>query len=139
MTKYLDRSFSVHLGSKAYSNNFNDVFGKKDAAEQPEPAKQDESQVIDPAFDAYVTGLVREGQRHPIYKDIEFERLGQDTKYGGPDHDDTHEAHEWGGLITEHLIRGSQPGADYRKQMIRVAALAVAAIEVHDRKGGRGI
>ena len=68
------------------------------------------------------------------------ERLAQDEKYGGPDHDDDHTPLEWSDFISDHAERGS--GYDlkdrgFRRQMVRVIALAVAAIEASDRSINR--
>lgn len=142
MTKYLeDGAFSVSLGTENYRNNWDAVFAKKDTAEQqPEPVKQDTFTVSDQAWNEYITALVREGQRHPLYKEIEAERLGQDTEHGGPDHDDQHSPADWESFIKDHLKRAMtsvRDATEYRKRLICVAALAVAAIEVHDRKVGK--
>ena len=79
-----------------------------------------------------------------IYKDISDERARQDTKWGGRKHDDKHSKHEWLGYIREHTykaekegIYGKGDGEAYRKRLVEVAALAVAAIESYDR-GNRG-
>lgn len=68
-----------------------------------------------------------------VYAEIKVERASQDAKWGGPDHDDEHESEDWFSFIQEHLDRAENPDV-YRMQMIRVAALAVAAIESFDRK-----
>lgn len=67
-----------------------------------------------------------------IWKEIEAERRAQDQKWGGPAHDDHHHSHDWMAYIVQHLGRATMWPFDikiFRKQMIRVAALAVAAIE----------
>lgn len=83
-----------------------------------------------------------------IYELIQAERKRQDEKWGGPEHDDTHTAREWCELIHEPLAAASSAAHDYDKtytpscreqyvkQMVRIAALAVAAIESADRNGG---
>lgn len=72
-----------------------------------------------------------------IYDEIrEEEELGN-TKWGGPEHDDSHTAQEWVGLICKHLGRtliGDLAQMLSRHQLIRVAALAVAAIRWIDRR-----
>lgn len=72
-----------------------------------------------------------------IYAAIETERRAQDEEYGGPEHDDEHTRQEWAGFIQAHLAKGLESPDKYRNQMIRVAALAIAAIEVHDRQSNR--
>jgi hypothetical protein len=63
------------------------------------------------------------------------ERERQDAKWGGPDHDDNHSPAEWGSFIREKLVQASKTTSadEYRRRMVQVAALAVAAIESHDR------
>ena len=73
-----------------------------------------------------------------IFKEIAEERGYQDFKWGGPSHDDQHDEDDWIGFIEEHA-RKAAPGMDldpqlFRKQMVRVAALALAAIEWVDRR-----
>lgn len=78
------------------------------------------------------------------------ERLRQDDKWGGPEHDDGHVPRDWAAFIIDAL--GQAMNADtvglipptgdqrfdkaheYRRRMIQVAALAVAAVESFDRK-----
>ncbi len=69
-----------------------------------------------------------------IYSEIQTERNQQDVRYGGAEHDDTHSKDDWASFIQEHNDRAfNETGADRRYELIRVAALAVAAIESHDR------
>jgi hypothetical protein len=70
----------------------------------------------------------------PVYDEIRLERKAQDEKWGGPSHDDGHSGPDWASFIKQHANKAFR--GDYRKQMIRVAALAVAAIESFDRKSG---
>lgn len=70
-----------------------------------------------------------------IFQDIEKERASQDSKWGGFDHDDCHNADDWESFIVTHVKKCMDgDGAHYRKQMIRVAALAVAAVEWLERQ-----
>lgn len=76
--------------------------------------------------------------REKIYAEVDRERARQDTEWGGPEHDDSHDASAWGEFVTKHIARAmSEPvdnvGPIFRQQMIRVAALAVAAVEWFDR------
>ena len=66
-----------------------------------------------------------------IYADIRNERKNQDRKWGGPSHDDCHDEQDWIAYVRRHTDKASY---DFRKQMIRVAALVVAAAESYDRK-----
>ena|SRR5882724_12439815 len=71
-----------------------------------------------------------------IFEEIRAEREVQDAKWGGPTHDDKHTQLEWWTFIKHHSrrsIRGKKTDS-YRKQMIRVAALAIAAIQAFDRR-----
>lgn len=94
-----------------------------------------------------------------IYDEIRTERIEQDKKWGGPAHDDHHTPLDWIGFIVRHAARalggtvevldeghwwtakltvdgnGETRGL-YRAQLVRVAALAVAAIEAFDRRRG---
>lgn len=71
-----------------------------------------------------------------IYDEIKAERTQQDAKYGGPSHDDTHVTEDWTRYIHEHAARTvSSDDEKVRRQLIRVAALAVAAVESMDRIG----
>jgi hypothetical protein len=76
------------------------------------------------------------GLRRHIFADINTERAEQDEKWGGPEHDGRHSDNDWVAYIAKHLGKAVVWPFDrhrFRKQMIRVAALAVAAIEVIDR------
>lgn len=70
-----------------------------------------------------------------VYDEIRAERTKQDAEWGGPHHDDTHSIEEWVEYIHEHAGRAANAhdGEVMRYQMVRVAALAVAAIEALDR------
>lgn len=89
--------------------------------------------------------------RESILTEVSAERDRQDGMFGGATHDDTHTATDWVSILVRHLglaVDDGSPagvclmndhvaGADpkrYRRQMVRVAAIAVAAVEVWDRK-----
>jgi hypothetical protein len=76
-----------------------------------------------------------------IFHEIQAERIYQDEKWGGPKHDDQHGPNDWITFIScwagkafncckEHPINLRM----FRSNMVKVAALAVAAIEWVDRK-----
>lgn len=63
--------------------------------------------------------------------EIRAERVRQDREWGGLEHDRSHSPSDWIALITQHA--GRALGRDFRRQMIQIAALAVAAVETYDR------
>lgn len=76
--------------------------------------------------------------RLKLYAEISAERQRQDLEHGGPEHDDGHTQDEWSWMISDHNQRALQNGGrEFRKQMVRVAALAIAAVEAHDREARR--
>jgi hypothetical protein len=78
-----------------------------------------------------------------VYDEIKAERERQDAKWGGPGHDDAEPPMAWVDYITRYaswagmmaLMGGAEGRAKYRRRMMQVAALAVAACEAFDRKG----
>lgn len=74
-----------------------------------------------------------------VYTEIHAERFRQDAKYGGPGHDDEHTPEDWltfirtRGLSAENHMRGGRAD-EYRRRLIQIAALAVAAAESWDRR-----
>lgn len=72
--------------------------------------------------------------------DVLLEREYQDEKWGGPSHDDTETEGSWEKYISEYNnAQGRAVDYDFRTRMIKVAALAVAAIESHDRRTANGV
>jgi hypothetical protein len=71
--------------------------------------------------------------RDLVLADISAEREAQDAKWGGSDHDDDHADSDWLCYIRKHAARAEESHAVFRQQMVRIAALAVAAIESFDR------
>jgi hypothetical protein len=71
--------------------------------------------------------------------DVLAERERQDAKWGGHEHDDAHNWHEWIDWIVEHAGKAWSPNDDAeayengRRRYVEVAALALAAIESMDR------
>lgn len=77
-----------------------------------------------------------DGIRPTVYDHILMERNRQDKKWGGPQHDAQHSDNDWVAYIMKHAgkaVKWPFNQKNFRRQMIRVAALAVAAIEVIDR------
>lgn len=71
-----------------------------------------------------------------VFDDIAKERQRQDAQWGGPAHDDEHSEDDWDRFLA--LRCGHQPHpSSFRVRMVKVAALAIAAIQSHDRKKGR--
>ena len=77
-----------------------------------------------------------------VLRHVLVERLRQDAQWGGSPHDDQHSPFEWVCWITKHLGKVvsaadakpvRSPPKGYRESLLAVAALAVAAIEAHDR------
>lgn len=68
-----------------------------------------------------------------IWAEIQEERERQSKNWGGAQHDDQHTPNDWIAFIAYHAGRGSYR-ANFRTQMVKVAALAVAAIESWDRR-----
>jgi len=74
--------------------------------------------------------------------DVVNERASQDAKFGGPAHDDKRPTYEFVELIQDYsscarLMAGKGNNNKARRQLIQVAALAVAAVESIDRKKSR--
>ncbi len=80
--------------------------------------------------------------RERIIREINEERDAQDLLWGGPARDDLHTPKDWMWMLVRHLGLACDDSAGltpdrYRRQLVRVAALAVAALESHDRLEGR--
>ena len=72
-----------------------------------------------------------------IYDEIKQKRVSQDAQWGGPEGDDNNSSNDWVAFIAKHAGRGVMRPWDlglFRRQMIHVAALAVAAVEWCDRR-----
>lgn len=71
-----------------------------------------------------------------ILEEIHAERLHQDQKWGGPEHDDQHNFFQWMLFICNRSckpIEHHNPES-IRRHLVEIAALAVAAIEAFDRR-----
>jgi hypothetical protein len=66
------------------------------------------------------------------------ERMLQDKKWGGPTHDDTHTQMDWTQFIIDKVQQSIMPAshgddAEWRRRMVQIAALALAAVQSYDR------
>jgi len=79
--------------------------------------------------------------RGPIMGEVMAERVRQDAQWGGPEHDDEHSGWDWNRYIqyqlrcAESIMHGVDPKPEgtWRGRMIKIAALAIAAVESRDR------
>lgn len=90
------------------------------------------------------------GRQAGILDEVKDERARQDEQWGGPGHDDTHVPAEWFGFIQDqddHFTSASLSTRSHdeafitataRERLIKIAALAVAAVESIDRKARDG-
>lgn len=70
-----------------------------------------------------------------IFDAISKERAKQDMQWGGPAHDDQHDTRDWIAYIRKQLNFAELSTAEgFRERMMKVAALAVAALESQARK-----
>ena len=73
------------------------------------------------------------GYEENFVREVFSERERQDTQWGGRIHDDTHSQEDWFKLINRYM---APHGDDFEVRMIKVAALALAAVESNRRKHG---
>lgn len=70
-----------------------------------------------------------------VFNEIRAERTRQDLQWGGADHDDGHSESDWLSFIESQITKARFDFfSDYRSRYVKIAALAVAAIESIDRK-----
>lgn len=72
-----------------------------------------------------------------IINEIIAERVYQDNKWG-TEFDDQNTINDWGTYINIYLAKATNmaaSAAEQRKQLVKVATLAVAAIQTFDRNG----
>lgn len=71
-----------------------------------------------------------------VLADLCTYRALQDEEHGGPNHDDTHTKQEWRKFIEKFTYKAlcSLTDDDYQRNMLHVAALAVAAVQSSRRK-----
>jgi hypothetical protein len=74
-----------------------------------------------------------------VLEEIKRERDRQDETYGGPDHDDSHYPGDWCLILSKYLGQAAtetidaRPDAAFRDNMIKIAAVAIAATQCFDR------
>lgn len=75
-------------------------------------------------------------QRDLLFGEISRERTAQDEQWGGAIHDDSHEPWEWCNCIAKQnrLARDADEVEEYESRLVKVAALAIAAIESSRRQ-----
>lgn len=70
-----------------------------------------------------------------VLGEIIAERNRQDAQWGGADHDDDHSPEDWIRFIGAQAVKCAYgKGPDYRERLVKIAALAVAAVETYDRQ-----
>jgi len=72
-----------------------------------------------------------------IIQELRTENERAHAIWGGPEHDDQHDQHDWTRYIMVYLGKLSKdnvPDEYYRECMLKIANLAVASIESLDRK-----
>jgi len=86
--------------------------------------------------------------RSLIYSEVEAERRQADETYGGVAHDDGHLPNDWVVLVTRYAgkaaaypvcvdVWGEADRERFRANMLRVASVAISAIEYADRRAGK--
>lgn len=74
-------------------------------------------------------------QRATIDEEINAERQRQDEQWGGVVNDDKNTPIHWTRFIRkQNNFAQSASGEEFRQRMLKIAALAIAAIEAQDRK-----
>lgn len=71
---------------------------------------------------------------HGLLREVVQERVRQDAKWGGPRHDDSHSTVTWASII-DRLSKEGMAGdwTTWRRSMVQIAAVALAALESQDR------
>lgn len=90
-----------------------------------------------------IVEMIEPVERMRLFGEIHDERKRQDEQWGGPEHDDTNTVGRWIHLIRDQATRVlvadmtiiDPTAARRRARFVKIAALAVAAIESIDRKG----
>jgi len=146
----------INVGGKVYVKPLKDWHALADErAADPAPAREPEivarhdhhpldKLYADPQFQKeYHEELARERAVNPapaegalpfrcsVYQEILAERILQDQQWGGSTHDDNHRPDEWCLYIDKQrrLARDADDPRAYESRLIKIAALAVAAIQ----------
>lgn len=124
---------------------------RKKAARQDDPAPDGRAAVRPAGVRRDADGAGgRAVSRATICAEIAAERERQDLLFGGPEHDDRHSLAQWIVILVQHLGLAGWDGSPedvchlteatrkydprrYRLQLVRLAAVAVAALEAFDR------
>jgi hypothetical protein len=82
--------------------------------------------------------MIRDQERiRHIFGDLAQERLAQIRKWGGRAHDDLHSHEAWSEFIAKQL--SYYKANNDRSRLVKIAALAVAALESFDRNAEKAI
>lgn len=75
-------------------------------------------------------------QTEAVLESVTKERDVQDRQWGGPAHDDSHNTLDFNDYIRDKLRKAAaaEPYWEQRRRYVQIAALAVAAIELIDRR-----
>jgi hypothetical protein len=78
-------------------------------------------------------------ERMAIFGEVHLERRAQDAQWGGAQHDEEHDAADWSRFMQQQAGKGfaeahRQLGPKWRARFVKIAALAVAAVESIDRQ-----
>jgi hypothetical protein len=71
-----------------------------------------------------------------IINEITAERVNQDIEWGGSEHDDKHDWFDWRQFLYKQMTNASMAYKEEQRRacLIKIAALAMAAVESMDRK-----
>jgi hypothetical protein len=81
--------------------------------------------------DPHTTGMTR------VIMEVVAHRAAQDVEWGGPAHDDHHVDDDWMRIIALQMDKAyldQRNGVDVRDRFLKIAALAVAAVQTIDRR-----
>lgn len=73
-----------------------------------------------------------------VLADVLEERSRQDAQWGGAAHDDEHTTSDWMNFIVKQTAFWFSGYGGSRERLVKIAALAVAAIEMLDRRPAPG-
>jgi hypothetical protein len=76
-------------------------------------------------------------EQSKVLADVARERDYQDRQWAGAEHDDAHTDNDWWQYICYQYVHRMRSSP--RERFIKIAALAVAAVESIDRKNAKGL